>query len=65
MEWSQVFILAILLLCIACAWLLMKHFSQRKQIAGLIREIETDSLEHHINAIRKKGYEFSLRPGKK
>ena len=46
-------------------WFLYQNFKQKKQIEQLVGELNEDSLEHYLNAIKKKGFDFTLKPKKK
>ena len=42
--------------------LIKKYFEQKKQIKHLVNELGSDSLEHYLKEINKKGFEFTLKP---
>jgi len=42
-----------------------KYFQKNKQNKSLVGELNSDSLEHYLSEIKKRGYEFTLKPGKK
>lgn len=44
------------------SWLISKYFQQKKQIKQLVNELGSDSLEHYLKEINKKGFEFTLKP---
>jgi hypothetical protein len=50
----------------AITWFIVKHFQQRKRIKQLVNELGSDSLEHYLNEIKGRGFDFTLKPkGKK
>ena len=49
----------------ALVWLLIQFLKQKKQIKNLVKELDSDSLEHYLNEIKKRGFEFTLKPKKK
>ncbi|MCK5283319.1 MAG: hypothetical protein KAK00_07965 [Nanoarchaeota archaeon] len=43
-------------------WFIIRYFEQKKRIKKLVEELGTDSLEHYLNEIKKKGFDFTLKP---
>lgn len=56
-------VLNILLLAFA-SWMLYKLYEEKKQVKRLLKEIESDSLEHYLKQIKKKGFEVTVKPRK-
>ena len=54
-------VLNIVLLTII-TWLMVKYFEQKKQINNLVKELGSDSLEHYLKEIKKRGFDFILKP---
>ena len=46
-------------------WLFSIVFRQNKQIKKLVDEMSNESLEHYLEEIKKRGYDFTLKPKKK
>jgi len=42
--------------------LLKNYFKLKKQVKSLAGELGSDSLEHYLNEIKKRGFEFTLKP---
>jgi hypothetical protein len=58
-------ILNIVLLVIV-VWLLFLLYKSKKQLKRVTKEISDDGLEHHIQEIKKRGFDLTLKPkGKK
>jgi len=48
-----------------CGWLSWNWYSQRRKNKTLVAELGSDSLEHYLQEIKKRGFDFTLRPKKK
>jgi predicted PurR-regulated permease PerM len=42
--------------------LIMHYFKLRRQLKSLVKELDNNSLEHFLNTIKKKGFDFTLKP---
>ena len=48
----------------AITWLLIRYFKLRKRVKELVKELGSDSLEHYLREIKKRGFDFTLKPKK-
>lgn len=60
---SSIFLNVFLIISVVA--LLFDRYRKQKRINDLIAELGSDSLEHYLNEIRKRGFEFTLKPRKK
>ena len=44
--------------------LIRKYFKQKKQLRGVISELDNESLEHFLKEIRKRGFDVTVKPQK-
>ncbi len=56
-------VLNILLIAAVIALLIDLHRKQRK-IKEVVAELGSDSLEHYLTEIRRRGFDFTLKPKK-
>ncbi len=54
-----------IILLVVITRLMISYFEQKKQIKNLVKELDSESLEHYLNQIRKKGFDVSVKPLKK
>lgn len=47
---------------IVISLLLIKYFQMKRQVNSLVKELGNDSLEHYLNEIKKRGFEFIMKP---
>jgi hypothetical protein len=50
------------ILLILMTLLIIKNFELKKRIKQLVSELGSDSLEHYLNEIKNRGFDFSLKP---
>ncbi len=56
-------VLNVLLIAIT-VYLLSKLMQQQQKIKSLVNELGSDSLEHYLQEIKKRGFDFTLKPKK-
>ena len=54
-----------IILLIILTFLIIKYFNQKNQVNHLVKELSDESLEHYLKEIKKRGFEFTLKPKKK
>ena len=54
-----------LIFFVIIVFLLMEYFKKKKQIKELANELGNDSLEHYLSEIKKRGFDFTLKPKSK
>ncbi len=68
MAFTTISIMSLLLNIIfltAMAFILKRYFDQRKQLKDVVKELESDSLEHYLKKIRDRGFDVTVKPKKK
>jgi hypothetical protein len=61
--WMSLTLNVILLFIITI--LLKELFKVKKQAKNLVKELDSDSLEFYLKKIRSKGFDVTIKPGKK
>ena len=54
-----------ILLLVIISWFMKKYFEQKKQLKGVIKEFDNDSLEYYLKEIKKRGFDVIIKPDKK
>jgi large-conductance mechanosensitive channel len=61
-EFGIVSVILNIVLAVILFYVVREYLKLRKQVKRLVNELDTDSLEHYLNEIKKRGFEFTLKP---